>query len=284
VARSALGDRQRPAARPQLAAERQLPEDRPAVERLGRDLAVGREDPHGDREVEARAGLAQVGGREVRGDALLRELEAGVLDRRADALARLADRLVAEPDDREGRQALAQVDLDGHPPRLDAVDREGGDAGEHGSERPFEVVEGDEVARGVDGHPDRVEAQLLRARPVRDLREVRGGHPPHLAALALVQVVPRPPGATARLDLDEDERLGVERDEVDLPVARAVVARDDAEPEALQVLRGEVLGSAAEAVARVGEGHAGDAKDGRVPCLAPFVKKDASSCARRRAG
>ena len=47
------------------------------------------------------------------------------------ALARLAHRGVAEADDRERRQAGAQVDLDGDAARVEAVDREGGDAGEH---------------------------------------------------------------------------------------------------------------------------------------------------------
>ena len=61
----ALGDRQRAAARAQLAAERQLAEDRHALERLGRHWPLAARMPHGDREVEARAVLAQVRGREV---------------------------------------------------------------------------------------------------------------------------------------------------------------------------------------------------------------------------
>ena len=54
-----------------------------------------------------------------------------VEQRRVDALARLAHGRVAAADDRERGQAAAQVDLDGDPPRGEAVDREGRDAGEH---------------------------------------------------------------------------------------------------------------------------------------------------------
>ena len=55
----------------------------------------------------------------------------------------------------------------------------------------------------------------------------------------------------SRLDLAEHERPAVERDEVELAPARAVVARDDLEAAALEVLGGELLAERAEAVARV---------------------------------
>ena len=55
---------------------------------------------------------------------LLRELEARVHERRADALARLADGLVGQADDGERRQAEADVGLDLDPPGVDAVERE----------------------------------------------------------------------------------------------------------------------------------------------------------------
>ena len=110
----------------------ELAEDRERSSASAGIWPLGREDRARDREVEAGAGLAQVRGREVDRDAALRELEARVQDRRLHALARLAHGAVAEPDDREGGQAGAQVDLDGDAPRVEAVDREGGDAGEHG--------------------------------------------------------------------------------------------------------------------------------------------------------
>ena len=64
---------------------------------------------HRDRQVEARARLAQRGRRKVHGDALLRELHARVRERRTHALARLAHRAVGQPDDGERRQPAAHV-------------------------------------------------------------------------------------------------------------------------------------------------------------------------------
>jgi hypothetical protein len=84
-----------------------------------------------DRQVEARAALAQRRGGEVHRHALEREREPRVQDRRADTLARLAHRPVGEADDGEVREAGADVDLDSDAARLEAVDRERGDAGEH---------------------------------------------------------------------------------------------------------------------------------------------------------
>jgi len=73
--------------------------------------------------------------RRSRGPPSLRELEAGVEDRAADPLARLAHGAIGEADDREVRQAGADIDLDGDVSRLEAVDREGADASEHGRRR-----------------------------------------------------------------------------------------------------------------------------------------------------
>ena len=125
-------------------AEPELAEDRVALERLGRDVAAGGEDRARDGEVEARAGLAHRRRREVDRDALERELEARVEDRRPHALARLAHGAVGQADDREVGQARAHVDLDRDAPRIESVDGEGGDAGEHGGHaRPRAVtVEG----------------------------------------------------------------------------------------------------------------------------------------------
>ena len=100
-----------------VAGERQLADDRAADERVARELAARREDRDRERQVEARADLAQVGRRQVDRDPLLREHEAGVRERRPDALARLAHRLVGQPDDLERRQPVADVGLDPDPPR-----------------------------------------------------------------------------------------------------------------------------------------------------------------------
>ena len=131
----ALGHGERAAARADLAVEGELAEDRKALQRLGGDVARGGQDRAGDREVEAGPRLAQRRGREVDGDAAQREVEPGVEDGRAHALARLAYGAVGEPDDREAGQAGAHVDLHGDAPRLEAVDGEGDHAGEHGRRR-----------------------------------------------------------------------------------------------------------------------------------------------------
>ena len=133
VAPRALGDRERArrtgAARRRARARRRPPSARrapagtwPLAARSPQAIARSKPGPC----------FAQVRGREVDGDAPARELEARVADRRVHALARLAHGGVAEADDREAREAGAQVDLDGDAPRVEAVDGEGGDAGEHG--------------------------------------------------------------------------------------------------------------------------------------------------------
>jgi hypothetical protein len=84
-----------------------------AGEPAGFDLAAGRQYAEGDREVEAARILRQVGRRQVDRDALVgREVEAGVLDRAADPLARLLDLDVGQSDQRETRQSVRQMHLD----------------------------------------------------------------------------------------------------------------------------------------------------------------------------
>jgi hypothetical protein len=119
----------------QLAAQRELPDERAVLQLLGRHLGAGREQPNRYGEVEARSRLAHVRGREVHGQPLLRELEPGVEQRRADPLARLPDRPVREPHERERGQPTPDVHLDGDLLRMNPIEREGGDRGEH----PVEV-------------------------------------------------------------------------------------------------------------------------------------------------
>jgi hypothetical protein len=92
-----------------------------------RHLATRGEDADGDREVEARSLLAHVRGREVDRDPLLRKLQARVQQGGADALARLADRPVGKPDQRERGQAAPDVHLDGDLLARHAFERKGGD-------------------------------------------------------------------------------------------------------------------------------------------------------------
>jgi hypothetical protein len=119
------------------------------------------------------------------------------------------------------------------------------------------VVEANEAPLAVDEHADRVKAQVGRAGAVGDLEQECRGHPPDLFALALVQGLPRSAAGAVgspRLDLDEDQGAAIEDDEVDLAVARAVVARDERVAKALEVGEREVFAEASEVLSQVG-GH-----------------------------
>jgi site-specific DNA recombinase len=107
---------------PDLAAERQLPDHREPAARAA-DLLGSEEDPDGDREVERRAGLAEVGRGQVDGDPSRRVDEARVADRTPDALARLLESRVGQADDREAGQAWRDVDLDPDDPAVEADER-----------------------------------------------------------------------------------------------------------------------------------------------------------------
>src|SRR5262249_30758789 len=83
-------------------------------------------------------------------------------------------------------------------------------------------------------------------------------HPADLGALEVVQRVPRRATALrARLDLDEHEVRPVVDHEIELPVARAVVASEHRVTEALEVLRSEILAALTSHVPDIR--HAGDA-------------------------
>ena len=131
VAPRGLGDGERAPDRPHLAGQRELADDRARRDGLRLQLAGRDEERDREREVERRPDLAQVGRREVDRDPPQRELVAGVHERGPDALARLAHRLVGEPDHGERGQAEPDVGLDPDPPRVHALDGEGDDPGEH---------------------------------------------------------------------------------------------------------------------------------------------------------
>ena len=127
-----LGDGQRALAGAHGAGQRQLAEQRRSARAVRRrHLPAGGEHAAGQREIEAGPDLAQMGRGQVGRDAPRRELEAGVEDRRVDALARLAHGRVAQPHDREGGQAGAHVDLHRDRTRVEPVQREGAHAREH---------------------------------------------------------------------------------------------------------------------------------------------------------
>ena len=78
------------------------------------DDALRGQDAERNRQVERCTGLAHVGRRQVHGDAVRRELEAGVPDRAAHAVAALAHAGVRQADHREDGHAERDVDLDVH--------------------------------------------------------------------------------------------------------------------------------------------------------------------------
>ena len=130
-----LGHRERARHPPNRPVERQLPREHHPVELLGAKLLGRGKEPGGDRQVEAGAGLGQIRWSEVRRDPMLGIVEAGVLDRRAHALARLPDGGIGQANERERLQAVAaHVDLDVHLAYLDAEQAECPRRREHGGE------------------------------------------------------------------------------------------------------------------------------------------------------
>ena len=89
-------------------------------ERVGRNLARGRQDAERNGQIEAPGFLAQVRGRQVDGHLARRKFETGVLQRGAHAIARLAHLGLREPHQVDARQPAGDVDLDGHARRGDA--------------------------------------------------------------------------------------------------------------------------------------------------------------------
>src|SRR5262249_17247365 len=110
---------------------------------------------------------------------------------------------------------------------------------------------------GVDQHADGVEPEIVEERAIGRLHQPRRRHAPHLAALGLVQGLPRRAGADPRrLDLAEHEHVALRHDEVELAPAGAVVAGRAGAAAADEVLGGERLAAAPEAAAGIGAGHA----------------------------
>ena len=94
-------------------------------------LAGGDQDPERDRQVVGRAGLADVGRREIDRHPPVREPRPGVPQRRAHPLLRLLDRRVGQPHDRQPRLALPDIDLDLHQQPIEPDRRATQHRGEH---------------------------------------------------------------------------------------------------------------------------------------------------------
>ena len=235
-----------------LAVERQLADDRAAVRApraatwplaASTAIATGRSN--------AGADLAQVRRREVDRDPLAREHEAGVRDRRADALARLAHRLVGEPDDRERRQPASGCRPPPTPgaPRRRRARRCRRARGPRRSERPSRWSRRDEPRRRASTvtpiASKRTSSKYGRSRPARanQIPAIRRTCE-RLRSCRLSHGASRP--ARHVLTSQKTSALAVDGDEVELTQPRPEVARDDAPAEPLDVRGGELLAQPAE--------------------------------------
>src|SRR5690606_23828879 len=86
-----------------------------------RQLPGGDQYAERDWKVETPALLRQVGGREVDDHLAVREIEAAGEERGAHPVAALAHGRGRQADQREARQAAADIGLDGHRQRLEAA-------------------------------------------------------------------------------------------------------------------------------------------------------------------
>ena len=126
-----LGHGERARHRPQRPVEGKLPHRAHAREGRRRHLPGRGQGRERQRQVVLRAGLAEVGGRQVGHDPAGRHGEGLVGEPGADALSRLLHRGVGEPDDGERRKARPQVDLDLDGGGLESEDRRAEHMGDH---------------------------------------------------------------------------------------------------------------------------------------------------------
>ena len=87
---------------------------------VARQLAGGCQDAQRNGQVEAARFLGQVRRRQIGRDAPRRHLEAAVLQRGADAVARFLHFRIRQADDRKRGQAIGKVDFDTYLGRLHA--------------------------------------------------------------------------------------------------------------------------------------------------------------------
>jgi len=134
------GQRQDPGHRPDLAAQRQLPDHGQPPAR-GAHLLRPEQDSHRNRQIERCAGLPEVRGRQVHRDPARRMNEPRVADRATHPLASLLERRIRQAHDREARQARCDVDLHPDDPAVEAD--EGGR--EQGREHDLTLSAGDHL-------------------------------------------------------------------------------------------------------------------------------------------
>ncbi len=115
----------------QRAVERELAQRNGSLNLVGRQHADRREQRQRDRQVEMRALLRHVGGRQVDRDALRRQRDRHRGEGGADPFLGLGHRLVGQAHHGEGGQARADRALHLHEMRLDALEGDGVGARDH---------------------------------------------------------------------------------------------------------------------------------------------------------
>ena len=124
------GHGQRAGDAPQRSVQGKLAEKGTVVLRL-LDLALGGQNADEDRQIVERTGLFPVGRGEIDRQTAGRKTKAGVLDRRADALARLLDGGVGQSDDLKARQTAGDIYLNGDLKAAHAADGKASNTGKH---------------------------------------------------------------------------------------------------------------------------------------------------------
>ena len=118
------GDGQRPAHRAERAVERQLAHQKMLIGRLRQAHRAQNPDSHG--QIEPRAFLANIGRRQVDGDGFVGIAEAGVQQRRLDALPALAHRRIGHAHgDKIARRSVVHIHFDVDQVRFNAEDSGG---------------------------------------------------------------------------------------------------------------------------------------------------------------
>ena len=117
---------------PQVSFEPHLADDSLISQPLLGQLPARHENPERDRQIEGRAVLADVRGRQVYGDSPERKRKPRVGKRCTHPLAPFLYRALREADGGEGRKTIGDVDLDVHRVGVDPEDGGGANSGKHG--------------------------------------------------------------------------------------------------------------------------------------------------------
>src|SRR3984957_19894046 len=136
----------------------------------------------------------------------------------------------------------------------DAYQRDRESAGKRHLAHPPDMLDGEAVG-AITEQAEHVDADLVKADAVRG--EPLGGQPAQPRSLRPADRVQRcaEPGAGAGLHLADDQRVPLDRDDVDLAVGGTPVPVEDPEPAALQVAHRRLLAGPAEHVLRIHRHH-----------------------------